>query len=412
MARGGRRSLGTRALLAVALVVALAAAPFAASPTSDARLAGSYTFVSLPDFFNNDLADVSGSPYWHEGDPNSIDASYATAIDTVLDDVAAAGARDVLVPGDVADGHWGKDTAGTGIFGPLGTTAQKVASVRLAARTYLGAYQEELSSRGLRVFPAVGDHDLGDNPWTVGTSAWHTFKHDHLQVWRSEWARQFTAGGTRFSRRPRGTAYDASAYATYLTPNVLLISVDVFARTRTRVVERVRSGQLTWMEHVLRVARANHVPWVIVEGHVPVLEPVRHRHSSDLRVAGGRTSAFWRLMRSYRVDLYLCGEVHDTTAITPRGGPVQISHGGLVNHGETTFLRGRVADGVMRIDVLGWKATVTPAEHPLWEPDAARAVRNNVVFEPGAHVLGTMRLTKDGSVLSRTGVLTPYHPAG
>ncbi|MGZ6802126.1 MAG: hypothetical protein ACXVFU_03685 [Nocardioidaceae bacterium] len=95
----------------------------------------------------------------------------------MLDGVAATGVRDVLVPGDMVDGHWARDTAGTGIFGPLGTTAAKVASVRLAARTYLGAYRKELRSRGLRVFEAVGDHDLGDNPWTVGKSAWHTFKH-------------------------------------------------------------------------------------------------------------------------------------------------------------------------------------------------------------------------------------------
>ena len=397
--------------------LALAAATLATPTQANAApTGGDYTFVSMPDFLNNDLADASGSPYWHEGDPNSINDSYATAINTVLDDVASE-SKDVLVAGDLVDGHWGRDTANTGIFGPVTTTDQKVAQVKLAAGTYFGAYRKQFADHGLNLYAAVGDHDIGDNPWrtsprswdTQEDAAWYKFKHDYMQVWRREWARQFTDSGTRFSDHPVGTAYDGSAYATYLTPDVLLVTVNVFQRTKTDVITTVSGGQLTWLQQTLAKAKAANVPWIIVQGHVPVLGPVRYRHSSHMGMVNGASNPFWQTLKQYGVDLYLCGEVHDNTVIVPTSGPVQISHGGLINYGQSTYLTGHVHDGVMDLTIKGWNTTVTP-DSGLWESDMARVARNNVTFQPGAHEIGSMRITASHKVLSRTGVMKPYVP--
>ena len=56
-----------------------------------------------------------------------------------------------------------------------------------------------------------------------------------------------------------------------------------------------------------------------MQGHVPILEPVRSRGSSGLHYPGGARSRLWRLFERYGVDIYLCGEVHDTTATTQDG---------------------------------------------------------------------------------------------
>ena len=73
-------------------------------------------------------------------------------------------------------------------------------------------------------------------------------------------------------------------------------------------------------------AQSDGVQWTIVQGHVPILEPVRSRGSSDLRYPGGTSSALWKMFEKYGVDLYLAGEVHDTTASTS-DGIVQLAHG-------------------------------------------------------------------------------------
>lgn len=219
------------AVVAVALTVSGFASPTRVHRAPPPRFLGpGYAFVSMPDFLNNDLADVSSSRFWRAGDPNSINAAYRTAITTTLNDVDTEPGDDVLVAGDLVGGRWGRDDAGTGIFGPVDTEAHKVEAVKRAATTYFTAVARRFSRGGLNLYPALGDHDIGDNPWDVSKGGWYRFKHDHVPVWKRAWAQRFTLAGARFRRHPVGTAFDDTAYAVHLAPRVLLVSVDVFNR--------------------------------------------------------------------------------------------------------------------------------------------------------------------------------------
>jgi hypothetical protein len=86
---------------------------------------GFLTVVSHPDFLNADVGDVSRSPYWADGDPNAINDSYRAGLTTVMDQMKSENPDATLVIGDLVDGHWGVDVDNTGIFGPVGTAAEK-----------------------------------------------------------------------------------------------------------------------------------------------------------------------------------------------------------------------------------------------------------------------------------------------
>lgn len=290
--------------------------------------APSFTFVSMPDFLNADIGDVRRAAGWKPGDPNSINASYRRAIDVILDAVQAENPNAVFVAGDLVEGHWGTDASKTGIFGPVGTYAQKLAALERAADLYYGQWKERFAARGLPVYPAVGDHEIGDNNWYPGT-----FKWDAFPTFKKAWAKHFRRGESH----PEGK-FNGTAYAKHLTPDLLLVTVDVFSRLQDAVVAQVRGKQLDWLNSVLSSTTAKHV---IVQGHTPVLGPVTQYRSSGLMLNNGPSSAFWRAMVKHGVDLYLCGEVHDVTVLEQEG-VTQIAHGSLIAGGRMNYLVGKV----------------------------------------------------------------------
>lgn len=395
--------IGAVVLLALTALVAPPAAPQSVSRGATPR--GEYAFVSIPDFLNSDLADVSTSPFWEPGDPNSIDPIYRRSISTVLADLRDEPGNDVLVAGDLVRGRWGRDDEQTGIFGPVDTDGDRAAAVRLAAATYFSAMRRRFRRSGLRLLPAVGDHDIGDNPWRTTRGDWYEFKQRHLMIWKRAWARRFTASGTRFPEHPMAGPAAKTAYALEVAPTVLLVTVDEFQRTRGNVVPRLDEHQLAWFKRTLAHAYRRGTPWVFVQGHLPVLLPVRSRYSSDLRYAGGTSSPFWRAMRRYGVDLYLCGEVHDTTAVVPAdGGPLQISHGGLMRYGQMSFLSGQVSGDTLRLQSQVWSASRPLAPTPVWQSDGRDIVYDGDIV-PGPWVTGRMVLTSDGVTVRRSGTL-------
>lgn len=366
---------------------------------------GGFAFVSIPDFVNADLADVRRSPFWHHGDPNSIDRAYRLSISTILGDLRSMPGRDVLMAGDLVRGRWGRDDAGTGIFGPVNTTRHRVEAVRRAAATYDDAMRRRFRHHGLRLFPALGDHDIGNNPWDAAAGGWTSFKHAHVDVWKRAWARPFTDSGTRFRDRPVHTDAAGTAYAVRLTPDVLLVTVDEFLRTRQTVIERMGKGQLAWFVKTLAAARRRGTRWIIVQGHLPVLLPVVPDRPGSLHYQGGTSSPFWTAMRTYGVALYLCGEVHHTTAIVPGdGGPVQITHGGLITHGAASFLSGRVHGD--ELSLRTWKSSATRhhARPPLWQTDG-RDLMYDWTYGSAPQATGGMVLSSDGHVEDRSGAL-------
>lgn len=88
------------------------------------------------------------------------------------------------------DGHWGLDDEGTGILGPVGTVEEKRDAITTAADLYYPQWLERFETRGLTVHAALGDHELGDNPWKNSEAA--DFKRSAAELFRTSWAKYLT----------------------------------------------------------------------------------------------------------------------------------------------------------------------------------------------------------------------------
>lgn len=369
--------------------------PAAARP--DLRL------VSSPDFLNADVADLRRGPgRWTPArSTNGTNPAYRRALAAILDDWRALDPDAVLVAGDLVNGRWGFDQHHTGTFGPVRTLAQKREALRRAARTYYPQWQARFDRRDLAVFPAIGDHELGDNPFGV-------LKRRLAVTARAEFARQFSTnrdGSPRYADHPRGPAA-RTAFAARPTPRVQVISLDVFDVRPGGVRIRLDPRQLRWVERVLQRARRDGVEWTIVQGHTPIIFPVRGRASSRLHYQGGTESALWRLMRRYDVDLYLTGEVHDTQ-LASRDGVVQLSHGGAMQFGLTTAavldVHGDRLDVALRdYDV---RTGQRPRDRRLWETKRD-GLEPRVSTARRPLTIGTVSLSADG-LAEPSGILRP-----
>ncbi len=386
----------------------------------DAALEPDLRLLSSPDFLNGDIGDLADGPGLWAGmpsatrTPNSTNAAYDEALDRVLDDWQSLDPAGVLVAGDLVDGRWGYDDEESGNFGPVDTNAERRRALQRAARTYYPQWQQRFDDRGLSVFPAMGDHEYGDNPWPRR-------KRRLAADFKAEFAREFTtkaSGRPLFPDHPRGPAR-LSAYAGRPSPDVQVVTIDVFDITPKRAKIKVDRQQMRWLRGVLERARRDGVQWVVVQGHVPVLYPVRARASSRLHYPRGSRSRLWKLFDRFDVDLYLSGEVHDTTARQARG-VVQISHGGIFQFSLTTALLLDFYGDRLYVTLRDYD--VTHAESPdgvrLWE---TRRGGNPAIIEVGDEVstIGTATIVQsdgpqgDGARLIETsGILVPPDDGG
>jgi len=392
------------------IALAATASPGVGAAADDPPPVDAFRFVSMPDFLNADIGDVAGSPYYRPGQPNSTNASYETAISTILDAVQAEGTPHLLIAGDFVEGHWGVDTAKTRTFGPLWTEVQKIAAVNLAADTYYRQNLARFTARGLILYPAVGDHEIGDNPWRRSAGGVEAFKWRNMSVFKNAFARTMLkeANGTpRFGSRPDGQA-SGTAYAVRPHPEVQLISLDVFRRTTSDIVPEIDYKQMAWLKGVLAAARADGVDWIVVQGHTPIVGPVRKQFSSALMYQGGQTSALWKVLKDNGVDLYLNGEFHDITAHHV-DGIAQITHGGLIQQGGVNYLVVDVTPGTMTLTVKRFAATSDWTVQPLlWQTDTTKAKASVVSVEPVPQTVGTMVIDRDLGLIERTGLLEEY----
>jgi hypothetical protein len=248
----------------------------------------------------------------------------------------------------------------------------------------------------------VGDHEIGDNPWPAGS-----FELAAVPTFKKAWADAFTrtaTGGHRYRSRPVGTAVEDTAYAVRIA-NTLFVTVDVFRLGKDGVDVTVADGQLRWLDRLLTRARRNGVQNIIVQGHTPVLGPVRSRHSSELMMDGGDDSAFWRLLDRHDVDLYLAGEMHDMTTLT-QDGVVQIVHGALATWGQANYLVGRVFADRIELTLKEFTGERTNS-HKLWNTDR-KGPAKGIRFLPGRATVGTLVIDKSGTgtvLRQRTGRL-------
>ncbi|MCY7396009.1 MAG: metallophosphoesterase [Nocardioides sp.] len=370
-----------------------------------------YTFVSAPDLLNADIGDLHGYPGWTPGTPNSFNKTTNDSLNRLFADMAAWNPDGVFVAGDEVRGHWDVDNAGTGTFGPVRTPEQRRRAIRRAGDFYYDVWKNRFPDNGIaleQVYPAIGDHEIGDNPWPEGS-----FALDAVPTFKKVWAEHFTRvdGADRFRLHPTGTQFDDTAYASYLTPQLLLVTVDPFAWSERSLSIDVRGEQLAWLRGVLGDAPRG--TKILVQGHVPVLTPVRTRGSSALHLDRGEASEFWRVLEEYGVDLYLNGEVHDFTATQlADGGPVQLSHGGLFAHGTTDYVVGRVwADGQLTLDARRMQDQAAGEDllATMWQ--TRNNIQGKVRFPDASTSVGSMVIDGDNRITQRTGLLEAYSPA-
>ena len=404
------------------------------STTADRAAAGEpvFTFVSTPDFFNGDVGDLRVLPTW-DGGLNSINASWESAIDTCLGAVAAHRPDAVFVAGDLVEGRWNEDTDDRRLFGPVSqrTDPASLALCRRAITTaggvYYSFYKDLFASRGLRLLPALGDHEIlddrgshdVDDRWSPvghlvdGPNRGEPDNRYHLVPHcKDVWADHFTRtpdGGPRFANRPVGTASEHTAYAVNLGPHLTLVTVDVFTRTSRGVRIGVHGAQLTWLRKTILAAKRRGRT-VIVQGHVPIVRPYRSLASGDLHVAEGRESAFYKVLDECGADFYFSGEVHDTTVIQAGAtAPIQISHGCIFRYG-FNYLVGKVyAGGSTRLEYYEIPVVSASTEKNLWSTNARKRQRTEINYGEPVH-RGTL-VTRNRRILERTAKLRAYHPS-
>jgi len=367
--------------------------------------ATSLRLLSSPDFLNADVADLAKGPnFWKPSrTENSTNDDYQRALDTVLDDWLGLAPDAVLVAGDLVDGWWGTDQAGSGNFGPVDTPAQERRALVRAARTYYPQWLRRFTSRGLDVLPAMGDHEYGDDPWPSA-------KRGRARDFERQYADHMGGLPERYAKkvsRPKGIHRD-SAYALRPRPDVQLVTLNVFDITPQRQRVQLDPAQMRWLRNVLAKAKRDRVPWVIVQGHTPILWPVRVRGSSGLHYDGGASSELWQVFKKYGVDLYLTGEVHDVTS-TEQNGITQISHGGAFQYGLTNYLVLDITKDYAYLTLRDYDFERSEASDGsrLWETRPS-GMPKHLRIAPDPLTIGTGVLLPDGDLTRQSGALKPW----
>jgi len=242
----------------------------------------------------------------------------------------------VMLPGDSNGGHW--DTpAFIKSFNPKLTPAESI--LQAGELCYSGMVDAFKEAGYSRLLMAVGDHELGDNPWPPGTAVSECqpqFREAFANVFNinpdnGEFIYDKPVGEA--ASRPLGTKYETTSYA-YQYKNVLFVTVDVFHQQdpdkqigkQGSVTGAVVGKHLKWLDHVLSEARKDSgIKHIFVQAHLPVLQPVRRVNSSGMLMDDEMESDFWKTLRKHKVDIYFAGEVHSNTVTKdPKSDLVQV----------------------------------------------------------------------------------------
>jgi hypothetical protein len=265
-------------LLSAAIMFSVGIARAASSP--EAADEDHWTFVTIPDFTNEDVDHPE--PRWDQ------------ATDYTLDRVAEEDPDFVLVAGDLVMGHW-----------------ESRAEIREQSARYYGAWKARMRAHGLTYYASMGDHEVGDNPWPAQKAALvPEFKRafaTHLQM---------PAGA------PEG--YERTAWS-LRHKNLLLTAIDPFELDEDGQLQvGVTGEQLSWVNRTLETARDDE--HVVLTSNIPILPTAYARSSSRMQMPGGAGTPIWEVMRRQGVDAYLAGEMHDAS-VQSKDGVLQIISG-------------------------------------------------------------------------------------
>ncbi len=346
-------------LLALLFIAALFVFPFS---VNGEQKGGAVRFVSFPDFFNFDIPDP-----WPK---------YDEAVDYFLTQVRNEKPDFVLVAGDIANGHWWDSPQ----------------CVEHMASVYYQAWIRRMNRHGLRFYVAVGDHDLGDDPWPP----------EKLKL-----APYFeNAFRNHFKMPANGPCGKKGLAYSVRQGGLLLVTVETFEAMGDSMHVTVTGGQLEWFKNVLNDNQD--AAFKIVQGHVPIWGENRSRSSSRLMLEGGRESAFYRAMAESGVDLYLAGEFHDVTVLES-DGIWQVVHGsswGREIVDAEDYLAGRVEGNRMELSLK--RIYFDASGEYMWNLNKDRGPRETVrinagTLSNGPETTGTLTIVREGGKKTYTG---------
>ncbi|ARN57400.1 LamG domain-containing protein [Sedimentisphaera salicampi] len=291
---------------------------------------------------------------------------YGSREKAVKEDIAAAkmlkdnyGGEFVFIPGDSNGGHWDTKRFRNN-YSPNLSPEETV--LKAGHYCYEGMLNAFAKGGYDKIIMAVGDHEMGDNPWPAGSMV------SKLQPeFREAFAKEFNYdenGEFIYDKpigdapsRPLGTKYQDTSFA-YQHKNVLFITVDQFHQENPNkriggegsVTGTVTGRHLDWLKNVLSEAnKDSSIKHIIVQGHLPVIYPVRKVNSSGMMMDDNSDNPFWKVLREYGVDLYFAGEVHSNT-VTKDSGSDLVQ---LVSRGNffTNLLTADITDDVIDINL-------------------------------------------------------------
>ena len=299
-------------------------------------------FTSVPDIFN-----------WNIGNPQP---GWEDTLDWFFDRLQEEGPDFMLNAGDIMDARWWTDET----------------EVQRKTEEYWGGFKRRFDERGMTFYVAPGDHEYGDDGG---------LKKGHI-------ARAFGEQFTQLMDMPRNgpPSHLGRAYSVRKN-NLLMITLDTFEDKGERFAYTVGGAQLAWMEKTL-IANQD-AEFIIVQGHLPIVGPVRSKNSSASMLEDGTKSGLWQLMVKYGVNVYLCGEHHRIT-VKKRDGIWQIVHGALWGtQTDLNYLRGTVLPKEMKLELVEFDVEYSGGyigDHPHRGPQ--NRPRENVALSDGTRTKG------------------------
>ena len=262
-------------------------------------------FTSVPDIFNWNISNPQ--PGWEE------------TLDWFFKRLKKEGSDFTLNAGDIMDARWWDSPE----------------QVKEKTEEYWPGFMKRFKDHELTVYVAPGDHEYGDDGG---------LKKGHI-------ARAFGEQFTALMDMPRNGPANHLGRAYYVRKNnLLIITLDTFEDAGGEFKYIVGEDQLAWMERTL--ISNKDAEFVVVQGHLPIVGPVRSKNSSASMLRNGTDSDLWKLMVEHDVDVYLCGEHHRIT-VKKQDGIWQVVHGALWGtQTDLNYMRGTVRPGEMRLELL------------------------------------------------------------
>jgi uncharacterized protein YneR len=273
----------------------------------------------------------------------------------------------IILPGDTQQGNWNVQSWIDKHFPGL---SAKEAVYQAGVNCYSTMRKLFADSGYGKILVAIGDHELGDNYWAPNDSKTLSipdFRKSFTDaLYRDSDGKYIFENGFIGTAPPTpyGTPFEYTSFA-HVHKSVLFVTVDVYYQiSNTLFFHRseglggegvitgdVAGSHLEWFEHVLQQAEKDPtIKHIIVQAHVPILNPVRKVSSSAMFFDRGENSPFWKLMVKYGVDLYFAGEVHANTVLKDNNSDLlQVVSSALGMEG---FLRVLVTDDSLTIEAF------------------------------------------------------------